>query len=134
MQAICRVPVSPMRAESSHRSEMVSQLLFGELVEILEQKEDWTKVSSVADGYEGWCQPAHFVDVRQSLTETEPAYASDWINPVMVDEQIMWIPFGSRIDLIMQPAFKSEFFFRGNQLQAAGVSASIILEYAMKYL
>ena len=133
MQAICRVPVSPMRAASSHRSEMVSQLLFGELVDILEETDDWSRISSVADGYEGWCQPAHLMKV-QSLDNSTPAYASDWINPVMVDEEIMWVPFGSRIDLVLQPQFKMEFFFRGNQLNAAMLSASLILEYAMKYL
>jgi hypothetical protein len=134
MQAICRVPVSPMRAASTHRSEMVSQLLFGELVDILELTDEWTRIRSVADGYEGWCQPAHFIQLEQSLSQTTPAYASDWINPVMVDEEIMWVPFGSRIDLIMQPQFKLEFFFRGNEIQPAPVSSSVILEYARKYL
>jgi hypothetical protein len=123
-----------MRAASSHRSEMVSQLLFGELVEILEEADDWTRVKSVADGYEGWCQPAHLIPLLQSLGESTPSYASDWINPVMVDEEIMWVPFGSRIDLVMQPAFKMEFFFRGNELQPAAVSGSIILGHATKYL
>ena len=61
MQAICKVPVSPMRAGSSHRTEMVSQLLFGELVEILESNDDWVRIKSVADNYEGWCQPAHIM-------------------------------------------------------------------------
>ena len=134
MQAICRVPVSPMRAASSHRSEMVSQLLFGELVEIIEETDDWTRIRSVADGYEGWCQPAHLIPLLQSLSESTAAYASDWINPVMVDEEIMWVPFGSRIDLVIQPAFKMEFFFRGNELQPAAVSGSVILAHATKYL
>ena len=132
MQAICRVPVSPMRAASNQRSEMVSQLLFGELVEILEEADDWTRIRSIADGYEGWCQPAHLIPLQQSLTESVPAYASDWINPVMVDEEIMWVPFGSRIDLVMQPAFNMEFFFRGNQIHPGGVSGLTILTHATK--
>jgi gamma-D-glutamyl-L-lysine dipeptidyl-peptidase len=134
MQAICTVPVSPMRASPSHRSEMVSQVLFGELVELLEENDDWLRIRLLADGYEGWCQPAHFTEVQEPLKVQPPAYASDWINPVMVDEEFMWIPFGSRIDLVIQPQLKMEYFFRGNKLPAVELTGAIILEYARKYL
>ena len=36
--AICTVPAAPVRKEDSHRSEMVNQLLFGDTLEILEEK------------------------------------------------------------------------------------------------
>jgi len=134
MQAICKVPVSPMRAGSSHRAEMVSQLLFGELVEILESTDDWVRIKSVADNYEGWCQPAHIMVVNEKLVVHAPVYASDWINPVMVDEEIMWVPYGSRMDLIVQPPLTAELFYRGNRLQPVELTSSILLEYAMKYI
>ena len=35
-------------------SEMVSQVLFGEKVEVLEELEKWSKVRLAFDGYEGW--------------------------------------------------------------------------------
>jgi len=35
-------------------SEMVSQLLFGEVVELLESEKQWRKVRSMNDQYEGW--------------------------------------------------------------------------------
>jgi hypothetical protein len=134
MQAICKVPVSPMRAGSSHRTEMVSQLLFGELIEILESNEDWVRIKSVADNYEGWCQPAHIMEVNENLVVNAPVYASDWINPVLVNEEIMWVPYGSRIDLVVQPPLKAEFFYRGNRLHPVELTGSILLEYAMKYI
>jgi len=43
-----------MRAEPSERSEMASQLLFGERFAIIEQTEKWLRVRSKIDGYEGW--------------------------------------------------------------------------------
>jgi hypothetical protein len=43
-----------MRAEPSEKSEMVSQLLFGEYFFIIEQKEKWLHVCSGIDGYQGW--------------------------------------------------------------------------------
>ncbi|MCU0402923.1 MAG: C40 family peptidase [Chitinophagaceae bacterium] len=48
--------VAPLRSEPSHRSEMISQLLFGELVDLLEESGDFVKIKNRFDGYEGWCQ------------------------------------------------------------------------------
>ncbi|WEK38153.1 MAG: C40 family peptidase [Candidatus Pseudobacter hemicellulosilyticus] len=52
--AFCTVPVSPLRALASHRSEMVSQLLLGEYGTILEEEKDFLRISCAFDGYEGW--------------------------------------------------------------------------------
>lgn len=46
--------VIPLRAEPSHRSEMVSQLLFGESFIINEIKEDWWHITCHLDHYQGW--------------------------------------------------------------------------------
>ena len=51
---ICDLSVIPLRAEPSDKSEMVSQLLFGETLEILEKKSQWLRVRTNADEYEGW--------------------------------------------------------------------------------
>ncbi len=48
--------VAPLRAEPSHRSEMISQLLFGEQADELEIKGDFVRIKNRYDGYEGWCQ------------------------------------------------------------------------------
>lgn len=54
--ATCAVSVLPMRKEASHRSEQVSQLLYGERAEILQVKDDyWAFIRSLNDDYEGWC-------------------------------------------------------------------------------
>lgn len=52
--AYCKVAVSPVRADHSDRAEIVTQLLFGEIVTILEIHEQWLKIQSYADHYEGW--------------------------------------------------------------------------------
>lgn len=53
-QKICVFPVAPLRGDPSHRSEMVSQLLFGERVVVLRRSGPWAQVRSLADDYEGW--------------------------------------------------------------------------------
>ncbi|MEC5157669.1 C40 family peptidase [Chryseobacterium sp. MP_3.2] len=51
---ICTVSVAALRLEQSHQSEMTSQILFGEAVDILERERKFTKVNMHFDGYEGW--------------------------------------------------------------------------------
>jgi gamma-D-glutamyl-L-lysine dipeptidyl-peptidase len=52
--AICLLSHVAVRKDPSERSEMVNQLLFGELAEILEKKKGWLCVRSCYDQYEGW--------------------------------------------------------------------------------
>ncbi|MEA4937626.1 hypothetical protein SDC9_139397 [bioreactor metagenome] len=54
MYGLVTLPVVPLRASDSERSEMISQLLFGEFVEIIEQSERWFYIKNLADDYLGW--------------------------------------------------------------------------------
>ena len=53
---ICDLSVIPIRKEGSHSSEMVSQLLFNELYEKLDEIPSWTLIRTEIDHYEGWIQ------------------------------------------------------------------------------
>ncbi|MEI6851983.1 MAG: C40 family peptidase [Bacteroidota bacterium] len=71
---ICVLSVIPVRSEPSDKAEMVSQLLFGELFEILEPSGSWLKISALFDAYEGWIDAKqckrlsqHEVEVLTSL-------------------------------------------------------------------
>lgn len=46
--------IVPMRADSSEKSEMVSQVLMGEPLEILEEIPRWKKIKTLWDNYTGW--------------------------------------------------------------------------------
>jgi hypothetical protein len=47
----------PVRREPHSASEMTSQLLFGEIFEVLERKDKWMLARNRYDGYEGWISP-----------------------------------------------------------------------------
>jgi gamma-D-glutamyl-L-lysine dipeptidyl-peptidase len=51
---ICQLTLIPLRKESSERSEMVNQVLFGETVEILKTKGSWSHIRCDLDDYQGW--------------------------------------------------------------------------------
>ena len=51
---IADLSIIPVRSEPSERSEMVTQILFGEQYEILEEIEKWVYVRLLYDDYKGW--------------------------------------------------------------------------------
>ncbi|GGI23932.1 C40 family peptidase [Pedobacter mendelii] len=65
---ICRVAVAPLRASASDKAEIVSQLLFGEHVEIIQKEERWWLIQNGYDGYEGW------MDFRQLAPVTQQEF------------------------------------------------------------
>jgi gamma-D-glutamyl-L-lysine dipeptidyl-peptidase len=62
--AICHVSAASMMQEASHKSELNTQVLFGETIEVLDTKKSWVYVKSVWDGYEGWCLKAQFTQIE----------------------------------------------------------------------
>ena len=53
-QGICILSVVPVHSEPSDKSEIVTQLLFGEMFHVTELIGSWLKISTVFDAYEGW--------------------------------------------------------------------------------
>ena len=95
---VCCVPVSPLRAEPMHKSEMSSQLLFGEVVEILDKgAEYWIPVRCLYDNYEGWITRSHITEIVEPIAKEKWHLASDWTNEIIFNETPMHIPFGSEL-------------------------------------
>lgn len=51
---VCLLSIVPLRAEASHQSAMLSQLLFGETFEIIETTKLWAKIKTSEDQVEAW--------------------------------------------------------------------------------
>lgn len=93
--AITIVPVAPIRAEAAHRSEMISQLLWGECVEITDTASGgWVQIKNQYDGYAGWVSLSHLEEINGELYNA-PAnwYMPGWVNHVMMNGQKMMVPF-----------------------------------------
>ncbi len=65
--AYCHVSISPVRLEPKDQSEIVTQLLFGELITVEEVNEPWAKITTYEDAYPGYIDVKHLV----KLTEKE---------------------------------------------------------------
>lgn len=68
MFAICNLSNIPLRIEPNDRSEIVSQVLFGEHFSIIETDRQWSKIRLHYDNYEGW------IDSKQYQQITEDQY------------------------------------------------------------
>jgi hypothetical protein len=65
------ISLVPLRAEPSSKSELVSELLFGEIYTVLEESDDWYKVENHLDGYVGWINNTQFsLLVNSEIPET----------------------------------------------------------------
>jgi len=101
---ICTVPLLPIRIEPSERSEMNTQLLFGELFEVLEEKDSWSRIRNITDNYLGWGTSKMMQklpsDIFKELVASKPFFTQAIITPcIRKDERTpqLFIPAGSRL-------------------------------------
>ena len=52
--AVAHATITPVREEPSEAAEQATQLLFGEVCEIIDRLPSWTKIRSTVDGQAGW--------------------------------------------------------------------------------
>ena len=96
-EVICVVPLAPLRAEGSHRAEMVSQILFGETGVIISETKDFYHIQLHQDGYEGWCQKLQLQLVADDAKVTITGYTPGWINSAVFNGQPIQLPLGTPI-------------------------------------
>jgi len=62
---ICNLSIVPLRIEPSDKSEMISQVLFGEHFIVLETREKWSKIRIAFDNYEGWIDTNQYIQISE---------------------------------------------------------------------
>ena len=93
---ICLLSAVPVRAEPSERSEMTTQLLFGEHYSIIEQSGEWLHVESAIDHYQGWiaANANNFIPDDYQFANYREIVRSPYII-CAVDDKQLHIPGGS---------------------------------------
>lgn len=66
---ICYLSLVPVRSEPSEKSEMVNQLLYGDMVDIEETYGEWLRIMSRFDHYTGWCNSKQIELLSQETLE-----------------------------------------------------------------
>ncbi|RZK60619.1 MAG: hydrolase, partial [Pedobacter sp.] len=84
---VCRLAVAPIRKEPSDRSEIVSQLLFGDRVEVLEKTEKWCLIKTQHDNYEGWMDYKQLQKISDLQYHDDKAYSA--LTPTQLDNTLI---------------------------------------------
>jgi cell wall-associated NlpC family hydrolase len=80
---ICILSIVPCRKEASGKSEMVTQLLFGEHYTVLEDTGDWIRIITAFDEYECWISAKQHTRISdqtfKNLSKHPQLYTSDLV-------------------------------------------------------
>jgi len=141
---ICSLSVVPGRAEPSDKSEMVTQLLFGEVFSIYEEKrKGWKKIKTAYDNYECWIDEKQvteiFEEAYEAINEAEPIVSGDLLSIVKNKNtnQLTPIVIGSTL-----PNFKDKnihfsdlnFEFDGNEILPSAPKKELIADHVLLFL
>ena len=70
---ICNLSIVPVRIVDSDKSEMINQLIYGDIIEILEEKEKWVKIGSWKNTQEAY----QLINTTYSKYKLEKSLSSD---------------------------------------------------------
>ncbi len=139
MFGICNLAIIPLRFEPSDKSEIVSQVLFGEHFEVLEQLKQWSKIKLQYDDYEGWVDSKQYQIISESeynqLSEDVIVLNADLIEYITGQNNLLLpIPLGSSLSFLSHGDINtSNFNFEGTKI--SGIKTKdCILNTAYMYL
>lgn len=86
LYGVCNVAVAPLRFDPFDKSEMVSQLLFGDNVEVLEKTEKWWLVQNAYDGYRGWVDFKQLTEI--TFDDFDALQSNNFVAPTQINNQL----------------------------------------------
>lgn len=96
---ICQLALVPMRKEPDHRSEQVSQLLFGETAMIKNQKKNWFNIITDYDSYSGWIDSKSINELGKSNKKTKKIIVKEPIVQLIHEQERLILSAGSELPL-----------------------------------
>ena len=141
---MCNLSVVPIRTEPSHKSEMATQLLFGELFEITEKAEEWVRVKLIYDKYEGWINSKQYMplynETFEKLHDFGCTFTLDLVQVLINETKNYMIPvvLGSSLPFVVNNSFyidDHKYSFDGHvRTNKEPVTPEKIVENAYMYL
>lgn len=142
-KCICLIAAAAIRLKPDHRSEMVSQLLFGECVYVQQSNKDWLHIETCYDNYQGWIaqnqlymlnkEDKAFIDQNKSLITASPiAHIHDETSDLKIPVSAC-SSFYANAGQRMVIANKS-FRYDGDFVHGCKSNINVIPEYAMCFI
>lgn len=131
----------PLRSEPGHRTEMVSQLLFGDLYEVILKQNNWLHIRCTHDSYEGWIDENQHREIQEkdymAIAAAENGLALELIGSVSNSHHSIPVAIGSSLpffDGMNLKVSKEKFIYHGQSVQHENKSAALLERVAMRYL
>ncbi len=99
---VCSVASLPVRREPMEQSEMISQVLYGEEVEILSAKDNWIRIKLIFDNYEGWVDKKCIEELNIDLKATKQI-SDKLFEKKNINNKSLLIPAGAEYYEITEP-------------------------------
>ena len=95
---ICTAALAPCYSEAKDESEMITQLLFGQLLVVLEKCEgNWLKIKNLDDNYEAWISSKQVEECEPKLRYDECYVTKQTLGRAVSEEDSLFLPAGSRL-------------------------------------
>lgn len=99
-EGICSLSIIPVRSDPSGKSTMVNQLLFGDRLKILEEYQNWYRIVSSHDNYEGWCEKNQVESLFERHRNLPVVFVSDVTSTFMHGNESITLLFSSQLQKI----------------------------------
>ncbi len=143
MHGVCILSIIPCRKEPSSKSELVTQLLFGELITVKDRKDDWSLIQHHNDGYECWINAQQYHHISESqhhdISEIETPLCSGLTGVIesKSDHSIFPVAMGSSLPGFITKSFMlgdKIFSFTGENYYPDKPLRTTLIQFASKYL
>lgn len=136
---ICNLSIVPLRNEPADPSELVSQVLYGEIFKIIEQRKKWSKIRLAFDKYEGWIDNKQYLEISEEHYKTinqQPIKLSTDLVEFIVDEnqQIFPVSIGSTLNGINLLNHVYDGSFVDHQIEKSNLIKTAFLYLNTPYL
>lgn len=103
LYGISEISVIPVRKENNEQSEMLTQVLFGDTFQIIEENKDWIYIKIIADNYEGWVSSNSITKITdedfEEINKNDIYITKNIFEDILLtnSDDVIRIPFGSTL-------------------------------------
>ena len=101
MFGICNLNTIPVRKEKSSKSELTTQLIYGEIYKVLKKYKKWYQIEIIDDNYKGWINFTQFFEISKdtfdNILNTKPILLQEISKEIETLDGKMLLSIGAKI-------------------------------------
>jgi cell wall-associated NlpC family hydrolase len=98
---ICNLNTIPVRKEKSSKSELTTQLIYGDIYKVLKKDKKWYQIEIIDDNYKGWINYSQFFEISKdtfdNILNTKPILLQEISKEIETLDGKMLLSIGAKI-------------------------------------